>query len=44
VMLGVPDFQWNNRPDPLYHRFAAPGPTDPPELQLYVRKASAPAP
>ena len=34
--LGVPDYQWNHRPDPLYHRFTASGASEPPPLRIYV--------
>ncbi|MBW2272082.1 MAG: hypothetical protein JRG96_02325 [Deltaproteobacteria bacterium] len=40
--LGVPDYQWNNRPDPLYHRFRASGAPQTPPLRLYVRQAPLP--
>ena len=35
--LGMGDFQWNNRPDPVYHRFRD-GDTEPPgELKVFRR-------
>jgi 4-amino-4-deoxy-L-arabinose transferase-like glycosyltransferase len=40
--LGVPDYQWNNRPDPLYHRFAPSGSPEAPPLRLFVLEAPLP--
>jgi len=35
--LGVRDYQWNNSPDPLYHRFRAESDEDVPELHIFRR-------
>ena len=40
VRLGVPDFQWNNRPDPLYHRFGTARDPEAPELRIFRFHAS----
>jgi len=40
VALGVPDFQWNNRPDPLYHRFGTARDPEAPELRIFLLRAS----
>jgi hypothetical protein len=37
--LGVPDYQWNNSPDPLYHRFGDDPSGEAPELHVFRRTA-----
>jgi 4-amino-4-deoxy-L-arabinose transferase-like glycosyltransferase len=35
--LAMPDLQWNNRPDPLYHHFGSPDPDSAPPVQVWRR-------
>ena len=35
-----PDFQWNNRPDPLYRRFGTARDPEAAELRIFLLRAS----
>jgi hypothetical protein len=38
IELPVPDLQWNNRPDPLYHHFKSPSPKLSPRVRIFKKE------